>query len=45
MRQDYVSILLLLLTALPLLAVVITAAFYVKTNKRKMPLQRDDFYN
>ena len=44
MYQDYTAIAILLLTAVPLLAVATTVFFYVKSNDRKTPLTREDFY-
>ena len=44
MYQDYTAIALLLLTATPLAAVAIATFFYVRTNSRKTPLKREDFY-
>lgn len=44
MHQDYTAIALLLLTAVPLIAVATTAFFYVRSNDRKTPLKREDFY-
>ena len=44
MYQDYTAIALLLFTAVPLVAVAVTAFFYVKNNDRKTPLKREDFY-
>ena len=44
MSQDYTAIAILLLTAVPLLAVATTVFFYVRSNDRKTPLTREDFY-
>ena len=44
MYQDYTAIVLLLFTAVPLVAVAVTAFFYVRNNERKTPLKREDFY-
>ena len=44
MYQDYTAIAILLLTAIPVLAVAATVFFYVKNNDRKTPLTREDFY-
>ena len=44
MYQDYAAIAVLLLTAIPVLAVAATVFFYVKNNSRKTPLVREDFY-
>tara|TARA_Y100001933_G_C18929779_1_gene534821 strand:- start:314 stop:517 length:204 start_codon:yes stop_codon:yes gene_type:complete len=44
MYQDYTAIAILLLTAVPVLAVAATVFFYVRNNERKTPLTREDFY-
>ena len=44
MYQDYTAIAILLLTAIPVLAVAATVFFYDKNNERKTPLVREDFY-
>ncbi len=44
MYQDFTAIAVLLLTAIPVLAVAATVFFYVRNNDRKTPLTREDFY-
>ena len=44
MYQDFTAIAILLFTAVPLLAVALTAFFYVRNNDRKTPLKGEDFY-
>ena len=44
MHQDYTTIALLLFTSVPLAVVAATAFFYIKSNERKTPLKREDFY-
>ena len=44
MYQDYTAIAILLLTAIPVLAVAATVFFYIRSNDRKTPLTREDFY-
>ena len=44
MHQDFTAIALLLFGAVPLVAVAVTTFIYIKTNARKTPLRREDFY-